>query len=519
MECDYPGLYKKWINAKDDSDLMDLCSNLGKGVHLDELPRVRFHHSMPQPKTYPEWEHIPGKCALDKIYLGVTNRKRRTLTYTRFFTPYETHTPTLSIDEEKNTRYRRFTHEETRIYCRKMWHWFLTLLYGKEIQTSKSMSLNYLTRHVANLTALANYYQALENIAPSLERLLLLRAGIWKFVSKHPRDIMPLAYQLRSIDLDIEAAKHLIGAPQWFGSSVFTYSDYDTTRVWDVLFMKHHWAMSSDMSNFLIEAQHHMHESGFQMMRRLLVHIEQASAHIRGNSKDTPKAVSLAQLVLFRYVISGFIELPIDAQECTEDYMQPGTRWKKLWLCKKVGSATQLLHDIGIGTNVHYLNVRVSELAEAIVQIIKTTDVATQLDLFMHRAGPVPTCQDCRVNNIKDSAYTAAHFFLSCTPQEILENEAPSRGLCEKHQHQARYHDGSYHTTLHTWGAGAQSGAEPTFSWPPWSIQCYMGMQEAKIVETITYPARIEEIRLLGLFDVFKPYIYTEADLAKRSER
>lgn len=46
-----------------------------------------------------------------------------------------------------------------------------------------------------------------------------------------------------------------------------------------------------------------------------------------------------------------------------------------------------------------------------------------------------------------------------------------------------------------------------------------MGLQEVEITKTVTSPAALDEINLLGLMDVFKPCTYNEADIEKSTQR
>lgn len=495
-----------WHNARSDDEYRTyLPPQLRDHIHC---PRLQFLYSDAQEKTY-----FPLRYTLPvggvRPWHTVAECVSRTysangLTYERYMRAYWNQLPSLKQDVE----YHVVTHQVALEHVQSVWKLLLHLFYGRR-PTFEASAIEQ-ARIVANAMPLIDYLQVSDTLSPALADFVTSIPGIWEEVPVNPHFFLMLGHLLKSVELYIDAVKHIVG-PKIMKAYVANQGNSTTTLRRHIYEELNAEKIPEDVVDFILEARHNMHEACVEVQHRLLEwcelsHTSEPSQLLHG------KASFLARLILINYLTTGYLPRTARWPEALNAHSNrrwsadkdwktlptlPGM-WKDLWKWKEQGDLTDLFVSRELYNDAAVHGIHWKELHDAML-IILQLDLGHILDDYVLSTSSIRGCNSCTRSR-------------ECFSHRLVYEQRYDRSydgedvfLCPSHQHHAKHHDVPYSTILHRWGDVEHLNQGSTWAWPPASHNYRLHEHRGRSLHKVdTAPATREELIALGLREEFQ---------------
>lgn len=448
-----------WQNALSDDDYSSYLPDTMRHL-VPTIPRNQFLRSDLQQEDVTKLRYtIPagGLQAWHTVSDCITqDNPGYASTYLPFITAYSEGIPLLEADKEPRWDIRWASHNEALAQVSATWKLLLYLFYGVPPKVDGPALAR--ARTVANAMALADYLQVSEDvIRPALRAFAQSIPGLWKEISANPLFFLMLGYRLHSVDIYVDAVKHIVGPKVMLPYKARIARSKIHVRPHDLNELRSE-TIPEDVADFILEARYNMQDAAMEVQDYLLHRAE--SSHTTGEPSQLlhSRDAVLARFILVNFITTGYTRRELrwpdynttrkhTYREFREDENTKNLAavWRTLWECKQKRNMLPMFEEKDLYSDAALLGIHWKVLHDAMLAVAR-------LDL-----GPILDDYIVTSQATKDCGFCSAHKVTA--PRNIIyEVDINSyclngkHGLCQIHQHHAKYHDVPYSTILHTWG-------------------------------------------------------------------
>lgn len=478
------------------------------------VPPRQFLHNDPQPSTYTSFKYFPeyvqppeDEDSEDTLMPPRLEANGSGTTYGPFFDAHTRFLPVFCATRNGRTT-KRFVafpnHKAALRHMQAMWRVMLRAFYGLPTRMASGKRLVNNILLIANTAALAEYYGALESILWTLAHLIYYKQpGLGKLISEQPRFFLVLGYRLRSMDIFLDAVKHLAGRIA-----------FACTPTPDGYQYKPNSPSYLDISDFVPQA--------------ILDFVEKASKEIEAHYLDSLDRLNDAIQTpprngkdgpvhrLARYRIAAFLNGRIIgsrwADPVHDDYEVNRRRTvgpkliRMLWESQALESLEELDGLLMLTGEAQMFNVDATALCKAALDILQNDPVNALLEEFCNGEDQTSSCFQCQIPRDED--------------EHIYYDGLGTDPLCPKHGHKAMYHATEYHTNLRTWEVTAEIERDKDTDWilsPEMFLLNTLEPGGNNTTSIARGPPTVSELKQLGILETVTVELDSTAKAKKAS--
>jgi len=486
----------QWASAKSMEDFRAVLNAHFDGEYADAyFPPRQFSSTDVQPTKYKVFKYFPEYTQppqndddVAELMPARLEATRYAATYGHFFDAHIRFMPTFcgSRSGHNASRFESFpTHEAARRHLQTMWSIMLRAFYGL---TSNQGGRKHLTKNVlliANTAALADYYGALESIRAVLAQMVLHnQPGIWKLIAEQPRFFLVLGYRLQSMDIYLDAVKHLAGRMA-FACTIRPHV-YRPNAPSSLALDEY---VPDSIINFIEKASREVEAHYLETMDRLNYALNQPPpANEHGPHRR------LAQFCIADFLNGHIIgsQWPSGAYDDDEVNRCRTVGPKLIRLLWEVQASRNLGHVdayLLLSDEAQVFGVSRRALRTAAWSILTSYPVNNLLQEYVNGTKQVSMCKKCKYARV----FSGSVYYFD---------------ICPKHGHKANYHTGEYDTSLPTWNVTTEMKRHEDTAWIMGPDDFVPNMRDITDSNSTSNthsrdPAIIGELEKLGIIDNF----------------